>query len=216
MKQPKAILFDCWNTLFVSTLHDELEDIAARIAQRPCDYRFIKTFEASYMTKPHPDLKPPTEDFLRALELPVTAELVDEIDGTLMHELDNQRIFPEALAVVKELRAHYRLGIVTNSWEIAFEHLIKSYQLENYFDVLMPSYEAGVIKPEAGIFRAALDRLELDAEEVVMVGDSFDDDVKAANAVGMTGVLLDRSNTRPEVSPRIMSLQELPAFLGQL
>jgi len=48
----------------------------------------------------------------------------------------------------------------------------------------------------------------------VMVGDSIEDDVDGANAVGMRGILLDRDNRYPEVEEKLIDLRELPAALG--
>jgi FMN phosphatase YigB (HAD superfamily) len=47
-----------------------------------------------------------------------------------------------------------------------------------------------------------------------MVGDSIEDDVEGARALGMQAVLLDREGRCPDVVGRIESLAELPAALG--
>ena len=48
----------------------------------------------------------------------------------------------------------------------------------------------------------------------VMVGDSIEDDVEGAKAVGMRGLLLDRENRYPEVDEKLTDLLALPAALG--
>jgi FMN phosphatase YigB (HAD superfamily) len=47
-----------------------------------------------------------------------------------------------------------------------------------------------------------------------MVGDTVDDDVEGALAVGMRAVLLDREGRYPDVGGRLDDLRELPAALG--
>jgi FMN phosphatase YigB (HAD superfamily) len=47
-----------------------------------------------------------------------------------------------------------------------------------------------------------------------MVGDSIEDDVEGANAVGMRGLLLDRENRYPEVTEKLTDLRALSAALG--
>jgi FMN phosphatase YigB (HAD superfamily) len=47
-----------------------------------------------------------------------------------------------------------------------------------------------------------------------MVGDSPDDDVAGARAVGIRAFLLDRDGRYPEVEERLTDLRELPAALG--
>jgi FMN phosphatase YigB (HAD superfamily) len=47
-----------------------------------------------------------------------------------------------------------------------------------------------------------------------MVGDSYHDDVRGAQAAGIVGILLDRSGGSTKPAPTIRSLAELPAALG--
>ena len=51
-------------------------------------------------------------------------------------------------------------------------------------------------------------------EKAAMVGDSLDDDIAGARALGMRAVLVDRERRHPEVEPRLESLQGLGAALG--
>ena len=50
--------------------------------------------------------------------------------------------------------------------------------------------------------------------ETVMVGDTIEDDIHGAEAVGMRAVLLDREGRYPGVADRLDDLRELPAALG--
>ena len=45
-----------------------------------------------------------------------------------------------------------------------------------------------------------------------MIGDSLESDMKAAKAVGMRGILVDRKDKR-EFTPKIKSLEELEQHL---
>jgi FMN phosphatase YigB (HAD superfamily) len=47
-----------------------------------------------------------------------------------------------------------------------------------------------------------------------MVGDTIEDDVEGARAVGMSAVLLDREGRYPDIEGRLDDLRELPAALG--
>jgi FMN phosphatase YigB (HAD superfamily) len=47
-----------------------------------------------------------------------------------------------------------------------------------------------------------------------MVGDSPEDDIAGARAVGMRAVLVDRAGRCPDAADRIGSLAELPVVLG--
>ncbi len=47
-----------------------------------------------------------------------------------------------------------------------------------------------------------------------MVGDTVEDDVEGARAIGMRAILLDRLGRHPGFEPRIEDLYALPAALG--
>jgi HAD superfamily hydrolase (TIGR01458 family) len=77
-------------------------------------------------------------------------------------------------------------------------------------------------KPAPGAFRAGLDALGLPAARVAMVGDDVENDVLAAQAVGVTGVLvrtgkfredqLARASGTPDVV--VDSIVDVPGLLG--
>ena len=64
----------------------------------------------------------------------------------------------------------------------------------------------GRIKPHPSIFVAALRALGVTAEETAMVGDSYEDDIEGARALGMRAILLDRDGLRPDEPDRIDTL----------
>ena len=76
-------------------------------------------------------------------------------------------------------------------------------------DVGISSFHHGKTKPHASIFRAALELLELEPGHALMVGDTVEDDVEGARAVGIDALLLDRLGLYPDFSPRIETLSEL-------
>ncbi|HID85959.1 MAG TPA: haloacid dehalogenase, partial [Anaerolineae bacterium] len=72
----------------------------------------------------------------------------------------------------------------------------------------------GCAKPHPGIFQAALQWARARPEQAIHVGDSYHADVLGAQAVGITGVLLDRED-KVEVDGhvKIRGLEELLTIL---
>ena len=56
------------------------------------------------------------------------------------------------------------------------------------------------MKPHESIFLAALDLLGVEAADAAMVGDSVEDDIEGAAALGMRAVLIDREGRHPDGS----------------
>ena len=120
-----------------------------------------------------------------------------------------RRPVPGALALLETLRPRVRLGIVSNNVLSEQEHKLEQFGMRGLIDVLVVSAEEGVSKPEAAIFRVALERLGTAAAETVMVGDNWGSDVLGAAKVGMRAVWLNR---RGEACPNRAMATEIRAL----
>jgi putative hydrolase of the HAD superfamily len=124
----------------------------------------------------------------------------------------NFQIFEDVLPVLTELRDRgLKLGLVSNTGR-DLDAFVAHHGLD--VDAVVASGVHGKTKPHPTIFLAALDRLGVSPAEAAMVGDSVEDDVEGARAVGMRGVLLDRENRYPEIGEKLTDLLSLPPALG--
>ena len=127
---------------------------------------------------------------------------------------ENFQIFEDVLPVLAELRERgLKLGLVSNTGR-NLEEFVRHHGLD--VDAAVSSGMHGKTKPHPTIFQAALARLGVAPEAAVMVGDSIEDDIDGAKAVGMRAVLLDRENRYPAVEEKLTDLRALPAALGLL
>lgn len=62
---------------------------------------------------------------------------------------------------------------------------------------VVTSEEAGAEKPDPAIFRLALEKLELVAADVIMIGDSEDRDIKGAEALGIPTIQIVHETITP-------------------
>ncbi len=86
------------------------------------------------------------------------------------------------------LEKGYQLAIITNmDAEIQFRKL-HQLNLDNYFAAVITSEETGKEKPHPHIFLHSLDRLNVKAEDCIMIGDNWEQDVEVAEFVGMKGI----------------------------
>jgi putative hydrolase of the HAD superfamily len=135
---------------------------------------------------------------------------VDMVREWERHE--NFALYEDALPVLEELRRHaLRIGLVSNG-QRDLEEFALHHSLE--VDAIVGSKTHGRIKPHPSIFVAALRALGVSPGETVMVGDSYEDDIEGARALGMRAILVDRDGRRPNAEDRIDTLLALPAALG--
>ncbi len=135
---------------------------------------------------------------------------VDMVREWERHE--NFTLYEDALPVLGDLRARgIRIGLVTNG-QRDLDEFVRHHRLE--VDAMVGSKAHGRIKPHPSIFVAALSQLAVAPDEAAMVGDSYEDDIEGARALGMRAIFLDRDGLRPEELDSIDTLLALPAALG--
>lgn len=124
----------------------------------------------------------------------------------------------ESLAVLQQLRPAYRLGLITNGPASTQRPKIVQFALETHMDVLLVSGEEGIAKPDAGIFARALERLGVDADRALFVGDSPTHDLAGAQAAGIDAVWFNpRGDILPaQVAPPVAEIRRLPELFAVL
>jgi putative hydrolase of the HAD superfamily len=121
-------------------------------------------------------------------------------------------LYDDVVPVLAELKKQgLKVGLVSNTSR-DLDAFVHHFGIE--VDAWISSGSHGKVKPSPLIFAAALELLEVEAADAVMVGDSLEDDVEGARACGMRAILLDRAGRFPEQTSRIESLRELPAALA--
>lgn len=127
---------------------------------------------------------------------------------------ESYRLFPDALPALRQVRRQgLKVGLISN-FEEWLEGMLHHWEVGPLFHVMVISGKEGVEKPDPEIFRLALKRAEVAAEDALYVGDHPRIDIEAAEAVGMDGVLIDRRGRLTDhPGARITSLDELTGLL---
>lgn len=102
------------------------------------------------------------------------------------------RLFPQTKRTLIYLKQRgYVLGVISNGKTIKqWEKLIRL-DLHPFFDYVITSEEAGVEKPDKRIFELALEKMGCEAEESIMIGNKFSEDIMGALNAGMSAVLVN-------------------------
>jgi HAD superfamily hydrolase (TIGR01509 family) len=115
-------------------------------------------------------------------------------------------LHPPAFQILTKLRGRYRLILLSNTDVVRFTFIKSKFPEILIFDGYVLSYEVGSMKPEPGIYRAALKSAAVPAREAVFI-DDIEVNVRAAEALGLRGVVYTpKSDLEKELSLLGLSL----------
>jgi putative hydrolase of the HAD superfamily len=211
----RAIFFDAGGTLLRP--YPSVGAVYAAVARRHGIDRTADemegAFRQSWAALKRPGLTVSRKEWWRELVFRVLGQekegCVEELYETFARP-DTWRVFPDVEDALHEARARgLHVGILSN-WDDRLRELLEGLGLARHFDSMTISCEVGVEKPNAEIFLAALRSAGVTPSQAVHVGDSYEEDVRGAEAVGMDTVLVDRQGLRAD---GIRNLRDLWARL---
>lgn len=225
----RAVVFDLFGTLVDSFSAGEYErvlwEMADVIGAPRADFTrvWLSTFvERATGVFASPEAS--VEGVCRALELRPEPDLVAAA-GRIRFAYTGRSLVPRpgALETLAELRARgYRTGLVSDcSAEVPI--LWPDTPFAPLIDVAVLSCAVGLKKPDPRIYRLACDRLGVDPEECLYVGDGGSRELTGAARVGMHPVLIRAPDEAPDAhrldaeewsGPTVSALCEVLALVG--
>ena len=125
------------------------------------------------------------------------------------------RPYSDAAPVLGRLRLLGVRSAVVSNWDVSLRDILADLGLGGLLDHIVVSAETGARKPDPSIVEDALRRLQCAPGNALMVGDSPETDIVAAQAAGVRGVLIDRAGAADDMTgvERIFNLEGLDKLL---
>lgn len=143
-------------------------------------------------------------------------------DETLARELDQfylsrspykTKLISGAMEVLDCLEKSYDLHIFTNGFNDVQFKKIENSGLAPFFKTVTTAEHSGHLKPDAHIFKMALDRAGATQAESIMIGDQYHVDVIGARNAGMDQIYLMSEEELPEKIESTFQIGELRGLL---
>jgi putative hydrolase of the HAD superfamily len=131
-------------------------------------------------------------------------EVTDVIEAMRVADQGEMEAFPDAAPTLAALRSTgLAIGVCSNwGWEL--DASLEQTGLLALVDVAVTSARAGARKPHRRIYDTTLAAMEVEADQVLFVGDSWIPDVVGPRAAGMAAVHIWRADERPgQVPPEL-------------
>ena len=196
MKNIKAIIFDAYGTLFdvnsaaekcKEKIGDKWEDFANYWRITQLEYTWLR----SIMNR-HKDFWQITEDSLNK------SMKKFEIDQNMRSELlDLYKIlstYPEVKKTLEELKSkNFKLAILSNGTPKLLDELVKSNDLQEFFDDIFSIETVGIYKPSANVYDIPIKKYNIFKNEVVFLS-SNTWDVSGGGNFGYKSIWVNRNN----------------------
>ena len=137
-------------------------------------------------------------DNIERMNLPV--EVGRFCNNVYGEHIDRIKIYNETKDTLQKLR-NYKKAIITNTPKDCAVQILKRFDIEKYFKFVVTSDDVSMAKPSPEIVLKACERLNVDPEDVILVGDT-DSDVKAGRAAGckVVGINVEADYTIRDLS----------------
>lgn len=146
----------------------------------------------------------------RGLAPQVSAHMAEMYKPESIVPQDVRRALPELK------QAGYLMAVISNR-EQPFHEVMASHNLSEFFHFSLAAGEVNIYKPEPGVFKHALDRANVTAQETVYVGDNYFADVVGSRRAGLQPVLYDPNGIFPEADcTTIRSFDDLRSVVEAL
>jgi HAD superfamily hydrolase (TIGR01509 family) len=210
----KGIIFDYGGTLDTNGVHwfevfyDAYQNAKVDIDKETLRKAYI--FGERAMEKNSEKIKS-TDTFFDNLKMKVEYQLqyLNENDGMCAdfshlkndivdwcYRLAKENII-KATAILAKLKDKYSIILVSNFYG-NLNSVLKDFKIDGYFNNIIESSVVGIRKPDPDIFRKGLETLKLKAGEVVVIGDSYKNDIEPAQSLGCITVWLKGIGWEPE------------------
>lgn len=138
------------------------------------------------------------------------------VEGCYQKVLDTLRT---TCAVVDNLSTRYPLVLVTNFYG-NMSVVLQEFNLSRYFPTIIESSVVGIRKPDPTLFALGVKAMNIEAENVLVVGDSYKKDIQPAHSLGcrtawIKGLCWEEETPLPDAQPDriIQSIEELLEIL---
>jgi putative hydrolase of the HAD superfamily len=206
----KGIIFDCYKTL-IDIETDEDSSSTWEPVSKWLIYQGVKIPPEELMNAYTRGVKEylkgrweahPEVDVVKVFQSICQSHALWEIDAEALAietarafragSLRRLQVFPQSVRLLKELES-YPKAIVSNGQRVFSELELRYFGLYEQFKVIVFSSDFGHKKPDPRIFLEAARQLGLESEEVLCIGDNFENEIVPAAKLGMKAMHIEEA-----------------------
>lgn len=197
MKGTKIIVFDLYNTLIEIKKPSKFFITLYKASKKGFNLS-ITSYLHLVMTKDIEELKQTLPTDFKKLYI--------QKEGLLNNELNSVFVYDDVVEVLSFLKQHFKLFLISNLASPYKKPFFEA-NLECFFENILFSCDVGIIKPNPFIFKEIETITKVKPNEILMIGDSYNSDIKGAKNMGWSHLMINRKNQSNNFD--IRSLREI-------
>lgn len=188
----KLIAFDFWDTLatkrnpFFHFLDNIKEEFKLKNSKEEIREVYQNTMQVNYWESEADAFS----ELLKKLKIPVKKENVLKIIDIRNKADSGIIVFDFVVPLFKKLKEKgYKLAIVSNTSMFTYQYIKKKTNVLDHVDYQFFSFQIGYSKPNPQLFLEIQRRVNLYNNEILIIGDNFENDFKAPKLLGINAIL---------------------------
>jgi 2-haloacid dehalogenase len=196
----KILTFDCYGTMidWETGIFSALRPIFAAYDKNVADSALLELYselEASAEQGEYLRYRDVLQSVVRGFGERLGFSPTDAEVRSLPESLARWQPFPDTVGALRKLKTRYQLAVISNIDDDLFASTAP--KLGVSFDYVITAQQAGCYKPCKRIFQLAEDRIGVNREQWLHVGQSIYHDVIPAQSFGVATVWVNRRSPRP-------------------
>lgn len=209
----KLIIFDIWGTIVETGVKPSPSRQVRYFLRSRQDFsEFVQQFEEVFMTQKYESLKQGFEDVVDHMGLRIPDFVYEKLIGMWNKNSILSSAYEDTFPALEELKKDYKLVLLANIDQFSWEQLKQKFELDKYFDKVYLSFETGMLKADPKTIPTIIKDFKVKKEETILIGDSIESDIKAAQNAEIQSLLIDRNDKR-EYEPKILNLTQIKEHL---
>jgi len=196
MRKFKAVIFDLDDTLYpeIDYVISGFKVVSSKISEYyNLDSNIIFETMINLFKK---DKKNVFNRLLDSLNIKYTNDYIITLVDEYRRHIPEIKLYKDADYIITYLyKKEMKLGIITDGYKIAQRNKLKALNIDRYFDCIIVTDELGkeYWKPHRKSYDLVKDKLGIEYEEMIYVGDNITKDFITPNKLGINTVLISRN-----------------------
>lgn len=185
----KLIIFDFWHTsAYKSYRRSNIRSLWKKLGKKYTYRTFMKVYEKYFQLDKKTNFKEKYKKMFKELKLPFNEKIIKNFEKDRFGLGARFHFYIYLFPILKKLKKQgYKLAMLSNATYQEGEK-IKSSKLKKYINHFFFSYDLKAIKPSLKCFKSILSHYKLKPSEVLMIGNTYEDDIKPAKKLGINTI----------------------------